>query len=414
MKSAKYERRLLGIVFLLCIGLFGNLALLKDPIDKTPLILAGVLIAFTCFAYFVIRKFYPDGDKYFLIFAAVLSMISIAVLYRLGLTVDDDKGKAIKQVMWFAAGLTSYILIVVVIPDLRSFAKYKYVYMVFTLIFMGMALALGVNRINGSQNWVRIGGFGFQPSEIGKIFLVLYLASALQKFEDKGNIVGNFKQLIEPAAIVMASLGFMVLQKDLGSALLFFAIAVTVLYIATSKVKYLITCLGLFIVGSVISYKLFSHVRQRVLIWAHLWDYANDKSYQLVQGLYSISSGGAFGVGFKQGLPQYIPERSTDMIYAVICEELGIVFAVGIMLIYFLLFYRGMRAALATNDKFSQLSAVGFSTMIVMQVLVIIGGVFSVIPLTGITLPLISYGGTSMLTIFFALGILQKISEEGH
>lgn len=414
MNSAKYERRLLGIVFLLCIGLFGNLALLQDPIDKTPLILAAILIVFTCFAYFVIRKFYPDGDKYFLIFAAVLSMIGIAVLYRLGLTIKTDQGKAIRQLMYFAAGLTCYILIVVVIPDLRSFARYRYVYMVFTLIFMGMALAMGVDTINGSKNWVRFGGFGFQPSEIGKIFLVLYLASALHKFEDKENVVENFKQLIEPAAIVMASLGFMVLQKDLGSALLFFGIAVTVLYISTSKVKYLITCLGLFIVGAVISYQLFGHVRQRVLIWAHLWDYANTKSYQLVQGLYSISSGGAFGVGFKQGLPQYIPERATDMIYAVICEELGMVFAVGIMLIYFLLFYRGMRAALATSDKFSQLSAVGFSTMIVMQVLVIIGGVFSIIPLTGITLPLISYGGTSMLTMFFALGILQKISEEEY
>ena len=154
-------------------------------------------------------------------------------------------------------------------------------------------------------------------------------------------------------------------------------------------------------------------MRLRILVWRNVWQYAGTKSYQLVQGLYAISSGGILGVGVGNGMPSSVPERSTDYIYSVICEEYGIVFAIGILLVYFLLFYRGMRASLATDDKFSQLAAVGFSTMIVMQVLVIVGGIFTIIPLTGITLPLISYGGTSMLTMFFALGILQKISEEG-
>ena len=206
----------------------------------------------------------------------------------------------------------------------------------------------------------------------------------------------------------------MVLQKDLGSALLFFFISITMLYIATSNWKYVATGLGLFAIGGTASYYMFSHVRRRfMIIGENVWKYANNESYQLVQGMYAMASGSFFGVGIGNGFPGFTFAVETDMIYTLIVEEFGMIFAIGLMLIYFLLFYRGIRAALKADDNFSQLNAVGFSTLIIAQVLVIIGGVFAVIPLTGITLPLVSYGGTSMLTIFFALGILQKISEEG-
>ena len=157
---------------------------------------------------------------------------------------------------------------------------------------------------------------------------------------------------------------------------------------------------------------MFGHVRERVMIWLDPWKYKLGESYQIIEGMYSISAGGLFGVGIGQGHFQNLPVKESDMIYAIICEEFGIIFAIGLMIIYFLLFYRGIRAAFVTDDKYSQLIAVGFSTMIACQTLVIIGGIFAVIPLTGITLPIISYGGSSVLTIFFALGILQKISEE--
>lgn len=412
-KSKRYEIVLLLLVYLLCTCLFLNLALIQKPIDKVPIFLLGIIILISGFGYFVTRKFYPDGDKFLLVFAIVLASVSVAVLYRLGLTIDDDKGKALKQIVWFAGGITCFILIIVGLKDLKSFSKYRYAYLIGTLVFLGLPFLpkIGV-VINGSRNWVRIGGFGFQPSEFGKILFVLYLASSLKQYVEKDDRKEHFKQLIEPAIVVMVCLGILVLQRDLGSALIFFGVSITMLYIASSKIKYLVSCLGLFMCGGFISYKLFGHVRRRVLIWRDLWSYANNESYQLVQGLYAISSGGILGVGVGNGLPQYVPERSTDYIYSVICEEYGIIFAVGLLLIYFLLFYRGMRSSLATNDKFSQLVSVGLSTMIVMQVLVIIGGIFTLIPLTGITLPLISYGGTSMLTVFVALGLIQKVSEE--
>ncbi|AYE34132.1 FtsW/RodA/SpoVE family cell cycle protein [Clostridium septicum] len=406
MKSTlKLEKRVLKLIYLLCLLLFTNLALLKKPFDYKALGMGVILCLIIGYSHYVIRKFYPDGDKFMLIFSSILAVVGIAVIYRI------NPSEAMKQLIWVVLGIISYIAIVVILPDLKSFAKYKRIYMILTLVLMPMALILG-KEIYGAKNWVYVAGFGFQPSEFGKIALVLYLAAALMKYESKKNLKEEFKQLIEPALIAMYSLACMVLQTDLGSALIFFGISVTMLYIATSKKKYVFTCLGLSAIGAVGAYKMFGHVRNRVMIWLDPWKYANDQGMQIVQGLYAISSGGLFGVGLGKGYPEFIPVNTSDFIFAVVCEELGMIFAVGIMIIYFLLFYRGIRAAFVTNEKFSQLSAVGFSTMIACQTLVIIGGIFKVIPLTGITLPLISYGGSSMITIFFTLGILQKISEE--
>lgn len=417
------ELKLLFLTFLLCMVCFLNLAFINDKqiFDKRAIILGVIICVLIGYSFFVIRRFFPDGDKYIFIFACILAVLGLVMLYRLDILNDllhrtDVLNKlkyprpatsyAIKQIIWFALGVTGYILIVVLLPSLKSFVKYKYVYLVFTMIFMSMSMLIGT-EVNGSKNWVYIGGIGFQPSEFGKLFLVAYLASALNNYK-------NFKQLIEPAVVVMISLGFMVLQKDLGSALIFFAISITMLYIATSKFKYIVTCFILFAFGSVISYKLFAHVRLRVLIWQNPWPYANDKSYQIVQSMFSIASGGLTGAGLGLGHPEYVPVNATDFIFASICEDMGILVGFAILIIFFLLFYRCMRAAVYVENEFSRLVAVGYSSMIAAQVLVIVGGVTNMIPLTGITLPLVSYGGSSMMITFFAIAIIQKISEEGR
>lgn len=386
------------MTYLLTFAIFGNLFILKQPFDKGALIIAGIVCLLVTYAYIVIRKFFPDGDKYILQFTAILSVIGIAMIYRI------SSGEAIKQIVWFVLGMSMFILIVVILPDIRNYSKYQMIYLVGTLIFMAMAEFIGTTKY-GSKNWVYVGGFGFQPSEIGKIFLVLYLASALSKYK-------TFLDLIQPALVVMATLGFMVLQKDLGSALIFFCISVTMLYISTSKGKYVLVGFILFAIGAYISYRLFAHVRLRVDIWRNPWADPTDKGYQLVQSLIAIASGGFLGSGLGMGYPGYIPVADSDFIFAAICEEFGSFIGFGIILIYFLLFYRCLRVSFYIEDRFTQLVAAGYSVMIASQVLVIIGGVVGAIPLTGITLPLLSYGGTSMLTIFFALGILQKISED--
>ena len=405
MKAKKREKRLLNLVYLLCLLLFTALGFLQQPFDKFALIMGVVLCVLIGYSHFIVRRFYPDGDKFILIFASVLAVVGVAMLYRI------NPNTAIKQLIWIALGIIGYILIVVILPDLKSFAKYKNVYMIITLVLMPLALIFGTEQF-GAKNWILIGPISFQPSEFAKIALVLYLAAALATYESKKSFKDEVKQLFQPALVAGFSMGCMVLQRDLGSALIFFGISITLLYVATSKKKYVFTALGLAAIGSVAGYTMFGHVRERVMIWRDPWKYALGSSYQIVEGMYSIAAGGLFGVGLGQGHFQNLPVKESDMIYAIICEEFGIIFAIGLMIIYFLLFYRGIRAAFVTKDSYSQLIAVGFSTMIACQTLVIIGGIFSVIPLTGITLPIISYGGSSVLTIFFALGILQKISEE--
>lgn len=408
MKARKYERRVLLCTYLLCISLFLNLGLLgEEAFDKVALVMAGVLIFVIAVSNATIRKFFPDGDKFLLIFSSVLSMIGVAVLYRI------DVNLAIRQLMWFSIGMIAFMVIVIAFPEFKNFKKYTNVFLIITLIFMPMALIFGEVRY-GAKNWVDLGFASFQPSEFGKITLVLYLAAALSCYENRSSIREDFKQLWKPALVACFSLGCLVLQADLGSALIFFGISVAMLYACTDKKIYVGATFALSAVGSTIAYKLFAHVRRRVLIWRNPWKYANNEGYQIVQGLYAISSGGLLGVGLGNGLIDYIPVKESDYIFAVISEELGIIFGIGVMIIYFLLFYRGIRIAFKVDNKFAQLTAVGLSTMIACQTLVIIGGLFAIIPLTGITLPLVSYGGSSVLSIFIALAILQKVSEEGQ
>ncbi|WP_392486064.1 FtsW/RodA/SpoVE family cell cycle protein [Haloimpatiens sp. FM7315] len=393
------EKKLLKYTYLLCFAIFADLFLIKNPFDKGALVMAVLLTVLIGYSHFIIRRYFPDGDKYILIISCILSVIGIGVLYRLNSSIS------VKQLIWFSVGIAGFILIVVILPDLETFCKLRYFYMVITIILMSLGALFG-DKIYGARNWITVGGTKFQPSEFAKLFLVAYLASALRDYK-------NFKNLIEPAIVVMISLGFMVLQKDLGSALIFFGISITMLYIATSKLKYVLTCLGLFVIGSFISYKLFGHIRLRVMIWLNPFKYASNESLQVVQGLIAIASGGLFGSGLGLGYPGFVPVNESDFIFAAICEELGILTGMAIIILYFILFYRCIRAALKANNNFSRLLAVGYSSMLASQVLVILGGVMNIIPLTGITLPLVSYGGSSMIITFFSLGVLQKISEEG-
>lgn len=419
------ERKLLRLSYLFILVCFFNLAIIQNKLDKGAIIIAFVLIVLLGFSHFIVKKFFPKGDKYLLIFANLLAVIGIVMIYRM------YKDIAIKQIIWVILGISLFMFVVVLLPDLSRFAKYKYVYLVLTIILMSLGTFFA-KETYGSKNWIQIGGTSFQPSEFAKLTLVAYLAAALHDYQDKiksyveagkdrrrrgsnnTTLKKSIQILIEPAIVVMISLGFMVLQKDLGSALLFFAISITMLYIGTSKGKYVFWCIGLFMVGATISYFLFDHVQVRVQIWLDPWKYASGKGYQLVQSLIAIASGGFFGTGLGLGQPKIIPVVTSDFIFSAICEEMGIAMGIGTMLIYFLLFYRSMRAAIKTEDDFSKLLAVGYSTMMAAQVLVIIGGVIGAIPLTGITLPFISAGGSSMLITFFALGIIQKISEEGN
>jgi cell division protein FtsW (lipid II flippase) len=213
---------------------------------------------------------------------------------------------------------------------------------------------------------------------------------------------------------VVISILLLVIQKDLGASLMFFGIFMSMLYIGTSKSKYMLIGLAALAVGGVISYFIFGHVRVRIDIWLDPWKDKWGYGNQIIQSLFAIAAGGLFGKGIGLGNPYLIPEAHTDFIFPAICEEFGLLGGMAIILLFLMLVYRGLRTAIYARDNYSKLVAVGISSMIAIQVFVIIGGVTKMIPLTGVTLPFVSYGGSSMLLNFTSLGVLQKISETGR
>lgn len=423
-KVYKEEKRLVRFTYILIAICFINLSFITTPINTAALVMGAILIVLIGTIHFMLRRYFPKGDKYLYILACILATIGITMLYRLD--VAKETNLAIKQIVWFIIGVTVYVFVIVLMPELDKLKKLRYVFLIATLIFMPMALIFG-SELNGAKNWVYIGGFSFQPSEFGKIFLVLYLALALNKDSNSKDeylgsisnfmekILGPFGKYyrmgIEPIAVILLSLGFMVLQTDLGTALMIFGVSVTMLYMATGNFKYILATFGLASVGAAAAYTMFSHIRRRVLIWRDPWPYVDHESYQLVQGFYGMAEGGVIGKGLGLGYPNKVPFAESDFIFSAISEEMGILVGFAIILIYLLMFYRSMRGAINIRDNGAKLLDVGLSTMIAIQSLVIVGGVTGAIPLTGITLPFVSYGGTSILSAFIILGILQKISE---
>lgn len=377
---------------------FLNLAFLGKPIDPLAGVFFIVFVVIISITTWILKKYYPMGDRLIFLLAILLCSIGLIMLFRL------DKIIAVKQLVWLVTGIFLFLFIVLYLKKgLIKYSKYKYYFMAGTIIFMAMATFIGV-EILGAKNWVKIGPVSFQPSEFGKIFLILYLACALPDISSR-------KQLIQPGLVIMIALGFMVIQKDLGTALIIFAVSVTMVYLATSKKRYVLFSLGLFALGGLGSYAVFGHIRRRFMIWLNPWDYVYNESYQLVQSMYAIAMGGLFGRGLGMGHPGYVAVNESDFIFAVICEEMGLLMGLAILILHFLLFYRAIRSAIYAENNFTKLLTAGLSVMIAAQALVIIGGVTGFIPLTGITLPFVSYGGTSLVISFLALGIIQKVSE---
>lgn len=377
---------------------FLNLTFLEKPIDPLAGVFFAVLVVIIALTNWVLKKYYPMGDQLIFLLAISLCSIGLIMLFRL------NKGTATKQLIWLLLGIFLFLFVVIYLKKgIVKFSKYRYIFLAGTIIFMAMATFFGV-EILGAKNWIKIGPINFQPSEFGKIFLILYLSSALSDIKSR-------KQLIEPGFIISLALGFMVIQKDLGTALIIFAISVTMVYLATSKKLYVLISLGLFSAGGLASYAMFAHIRKRIMIWWDPWSYVYNESYQVVQSMYAIAMGGFFGRGLGMGHPGYVAVNESDFIFSVICEEMGLLMGFAILILHFLLFYRSIRSAIQAQNNFTKLLASGLSVMIASQTLVIVGGVTGLIPLTGITLPFVSYGGTSLLISFLSLSIIQKVSE---
>ena len=324
------------------------------------------------------------------------------------------------QLRWACVGIAFWALTVVLWERLRNFLAYPYVLGIATTIILLLPLLFGVS-IGGNTNWLAFGGFSVQPSEFGKILLIFFLAAYLADHRAVLTLPARrflFLHLppvrfIAPLVVLwgLAVLMF-VIARDLGAALLFFGMAVLMTYMGTGRKSYVFLA-GLFIlVAAALSYALFGHVRVRFDIWLHPWADPNGMSYQVVQSLFAIGTGSIWGTGFAEGHPLLIPEVHTDFIFAAIAEEFGLIGAVFVLMCYALLFWRGSRIAMGVPRAEESLLAAGCAASLLLQAFIITAGVTKLLPLTGITLPFVSYGGSSMSASFILVGILTALSGE--
>ncbi len=374
--------------------------------------IAAVVMAWFGVSIYLSKTGY-HGDPLFFPLTAVLSAIGLIMVFRL--TPD----LFFSQVLWMLLGIAAFGLTVHFSKNLESLTKYKYICGFIGISLLLAAIVLGVD-IGGHRSWVILGPIRFQPSEFAKLFIVIFLAAYLNERREvlayASKRVGPFMlphpRFVAPLLVVWGiTMLVLVLQRDMGSALLYFSITILMSYMASGRLSYILIGAVLFLGGSVLCYMLYPHIQTRVDIWLNPWADPNGRAYQIVQSLFAFGSGGMLGSGLGYGFPNMIPEVHTDFIFAAIGEELGFLGAGAVLLIYILLVYRAFRTAWLQEDPFYALLAGGLSASMGLQIFLIIAGVTKFFPLTGITLPMISYGGSSVLSGFILLGILFGISE---
>lgn len=375
----------------------------------------GIFIAFLI-AHLAIRKLAPGADPALLPLSFALSGIGIAFVTRLAPEL------AMRQVMWLFFGVVCMLLVLIFLKNLDRIANYKYTLMIvgFLLLLSPLLPVVG-QEIYGSRIWLNIAGISFQPGEIAKILIVLFLAGYLAQNREMLSIfthrIGPFKipdlaTLVPLLVMWFISLLIVIFEKDLGSALVVFFVFITMLYVATGKKTYLIIGFVLIAIGGVAAFLLFDHVQIRVDTWLDPFKDATGDGYQLVQAIFSIADGGLFGVGISNGMSDQIPIVESDFIFAAIAEETGLLGAAGLLLLYLCFAIRGLVTAARAKSDVSSFIAVGLTASIILQAFIIVGGVTRLIPLTGLTLPFVSQGGSSLLASFIAIGFLLRCGDQ--
>lgn len=426
MQAAQRNRELSLLILALIVGgsAFALIALARKPIE-TAVIAPYIVVLAGCYigAHIAVRRFAPAADPLILPLAAIINAIGVASVYRLSeYKAWKDVGAA--QLTWTIVGVGFFVATLLLVKDATVLARFKYI-----LGFTGVGLMLlplvpGLGReINGAQLWVRIGAMNFQPGELAKLCLVGFFAGYLAERKELLSIatrrvlgvhVPDLKHFGPLLVMWGLSLAVMFYLKDLGSSLLFFSIFIAMIYMATARMVYVVTGLGLFGIGSFLGYQTFSHVQARVATWLDVFNprFVQDESFQLARSLFALSAGGLFGTGLGQGRPDLVPEAHTDFIFSVVGHELGLLGASAVLLCFLMLVGRGFRAALAQRNDFLQLLAAGLTAILGIQTFIILAGVTRLLPLTGITLPFMSYGGSSLLSNFILIALLVRISHQ--
>jgi cell division protein FtsW (lipid II flippase) len=426
--TAARNRELLALVpvaALLTAGFAGVFSQENEQLGNLSLIYGAYFLAVCLATHVYLRIRLPNADPYLFPLVATLTAFGLVMIYRIDETLARD------QANWFVLGLILFALTIQLLRDYEVLERYRY-----TIAIAGLTVLLaprlpGIGQqVNGAYLGVKVGPIAFQPAEFTKIAIIVFLASYLREHREV-LIVGARRVLgvtlpplkhFGPLLVVWgASMFMLVFIRDLGSSLMFFAAFLALLYVATGRFSFVLIGMAMFLVGAWFFASTVPHVHDRVEIWLHPYNDPQGTGYQVLNSIFAQADGGLFGKGFGQALitvpgtnSTLLPAAQTDTIYALIVNEVGLFGAVGVVLVYALVAARGFKIALLAGDGFSKLLAVGLTSVFAIQAFVIIGGVTRVIPLTGVTLPFISYGGSSIVANFVLLALLLLISDRAR
>jgi cell division protein FtsW (lipid II flippase) len=417
---------------------------LKGKLPSGMLTYGVAFTAIVGIAHLAVRRLAPWADPLLLPLAALLNGLGIVMIYRLqesgrggnpGTQISTMTGSTTTlQVMWSAVGIAAFVVVLALIKEPRTLQRYTYTFGAIGLVLLAVPALLpaSMSEVNGAKVWISLGGFSIQPGEFAKLALAVFFAGYLVSKRDVLSLAGRRVLGIDlprardlgPVLIAWgASLLILVFETDIGTSALFFGLFVAMLYIATQRTSWLLIGVSLFVGGALVASRLFGHVGDRFTIWLHPFTYANVfcgaanvhvpcvSSYQLAQGLYGMGFGGIFGTGLGHGQPYLTPLVQSDFIVTAFGEELGLTGLMALLLLYGLIVERGLRAAVAVRDPFSKLLAGGLAFVVALQVFVIVGGVTGLIPLTGITTPFLSQGGSSLVASWILIAVLMRISD---
>jgi cell division protein FtsW (lipid II flippase) len=430
--SRRAELGLLVLALALGIGAYAMVSL--QVLDTLPANFYGRCAAFVGLAlvvHLVVRWRAPYADQIMLPVVVALNGIGLAMIYRLDLAAQaagKDRDLASRQLEWTAVAALCAIAVVWFLKDHRSLRRYTYIAMLvgLGLIVLPLVPHIGTS-INGARIWVAVGPLSLQPAELAKLAFAVFFAGYLVTHRDTLALAGpkvlgvQLPRLRDLGPILVvwgASVAVLVAETDLGTSLLLFGLFVAMLYIATERISWVLIGLALMAGGALFAASAFAHVQVRFTIWLHAFDSnvfnATPGSGQLVRGLFGLANGGLFGTGWGAGYPNLVPYAFSDFIYTSLGEELGLTGLVGILMLYLVLVQRGMRTALGVRDGFGKLLAAGLAFTIAWQLFVVVGGVTRIIPLTGLTMPFVAQGGSSLLANWILVAVLLRISDSAR
>lgn len=390
----------------------------------------AVLAGAGLIAHAAVRTLAPYAEPIMLPTAYTLNVLGLVMIYRLDIAEaaraeangsPDPTPEVLGQLTWTILGVALVAAVLLVVRDHRRLQRYTYISLIVGvgLLLLPLAPVLGYT-VNGATLWIKVGSLTFQPGELAKIVLTVFLAGYLVTHRDslatvRTKVLGlslprgrDMGPLLVGWLLALAVMAF---ETDLGTALIFFGLFVAMLYVATQRRGWVILGAVLMVIGAVAVYFAFGHVRTRVEIWLDPFQYATDSGYQIVQSLYGLANGGVLGTGWGQGYPQLVPFASSDFILSAFGEELGLAGLMAVLLLYAILVQRGLRTAVACRDVFGRLMATGLSVVFALQVFVVAGGVTKLIPMTGLTTPFLSAGGSALIANWMMVALLLRISD---